>query len=94
MPIDLYVTSSANGFMFEAEFYENCKHGMIVSSCSMDGNETTLLSFNISHVEQPLGCLAVQMRKNELYELRVLHSTIDGVGYLREEGSHEDWYIC
>ena len=33
------------------------------------------------------------MRKNELYELRVMHPTIDGVGLLREEGSCEDWLV-
>ena len=49
----------------------------------MNGSETTL------HVEQPLGCLAVQMLKNELYELRVLRQC----GLFKRRRSHEDWVV-
>ena len=41
-------SESVNGFMFEAEFFEGCKHGLIVSSCSVDSNKTATLSFTIS----------------------------------------------
>ena len=88
-------SQSVNGFMFEAQFFENCKKGLIVSSCSVDSgrnNNATTLSFAVSHITQPVGCLA-QMRKNELYELRVLHPVIDGVGLLTETTTGEDWLV-
>ena len=50
-------SESVNGFMFEAEFFESCKHGLIESSSWI-----ATLSFTISHVAQPVGCLAT-MRK-------------------------------
>ena len=76
----------------EAEFFECCKGRLTVSSCTMDNDNPVTLSFNILRVERPEGRLTT-MHTNMLYELRVFHPTIDGVGYLKEEGSGQEWLV-
>ena len=58
----------------------------------MDNDKPVTLSFTVLRVELPEGRLRT-MHKNTLYELRVLHPTIDGVGYLKEQGSDQEWLV-